>query len=228
MVKGGDWAYGCQLVDEAFAALPGPGAPPRLFTPMVLTDTGAKLSKSLIREGTVPPPPGARPWMLDATAWDGSVGRLRRRHGLAGRRHARRPQALLPLLHHTGDRPPHDPPHRSPRPAPRPAHEPLPPLLRPGRLRPQEDRGPRPVRQPAQPHRRPAHQVRLRPATTPSPASPASPATPPSRRCSTPRGQRTSTRTPRASSSSTNIRRIYGPEKEALGVLAIEIERVTA
>ncbi|UXY33266.1 ASCH domain-containing protein [Streptomyces sp. HUAS TT20] len=26
----------------------------------------------------------------------------------------------------------------------------------------------------------------------------------------------------------TNIRRIYGPEKEALGVLAIEIERVTA
>jgi hypothetical protein len=32
---------------------------------MVLTDTGAKLSKSLIREGTMPPPPGARPWMLD-------------------------------------------------------------------------------------------------------------------------------------------------------------------
>ncbi|MEW2078089.1 RNA-binding protein [Streptomyces sp. NPDC013433] len=26
----------------------------------------------------------------------------------------------------------------------------------------------------------------------------------------------------------TNIRRIYGPEKEALGVLAIEIERVTS
>ncbi|MEU5637272.1 hypothetical protein ACH47C_38130 [Streptomyces rishiriensis] len=26
----------------------------------------------------------------------------------------------------------------------------------------------------------------------------------------------------------TNIRRIHGPEKEALGVLAIEIERVTA
>lgn len=73
MVKGGDWAYGCQLVDEAFAVLPGPGAPPRIFTPMVLTDTGAKLSKSLIREGTVPPPPGARPWMLDATAWDGGV-----------------------------------------------------------------------------------------------------------------------------------------------------------
>ncbi|CAM5649630.1 hypothetical protein [Streptomyces purpurascens] len=63
MVKGGDWAYGCQLVEEAFAALPGPGAPPRNLTPMVLTDTGAKLSKSLIREGTVSPPPGARPWL---------------------------------------------------------------------------------------------------------------------------------------------------------------------
>jgi ASC-1-like (ASCH) protein len=73
MVKGGDWAYGCQLVDEAFAQLPGPPPPPRVFTPMVLTDTGAKLSKSLIREGKVPPPPGARPWMLDVTSWDGDT-----------------------------------------------------------------------------------------------------------------------------------------------------------
>ncbi|MFG2003934.1 hypothetical protein ACGFNU_32735 [Spirillospora sp. NPDC048911] len=48
MVKGGDWTYGCQLVDEAFAQLPGLAPPPRVFTPMVLTDTGAKLSKSLI------------------------------------------------------------------------------------------------------------------------------------------------------------------------------------
>ena len=40
---------------------------------MVLTDTGAKLSKSLIREGKVPPPPGARPWMLDVTAWEGDT-----------------------------------------------------------------------------------------------------------------------------------------------------------
>lgn len=73
MVKGGDWAFGCQLVDEAFAQLPGLTPPPRIFTPMVLTDTGAKLSKSLIREGKVPPPPGAKPWMLDATAWQGDV-----------------------------------------------------------------------------------------------------------------------------------------------------------
>ncbi|WP_248961358.1 ASCH domain-containing protein [Sphaerisporangium perillae] len=73
MVKGGDWAYGCQLVDEAFAQLPGPPPPPRIFTPMVLTDTGAKLSKSLIRDGKVPPPPGTHPWMLDVTEWPGDT-----------------------------------------------------------------------------------------------------------------------------------------------------------
>ncbi|WP_308268766.1 ASCH domain-containing protein [Yinghuangia soli] len=73
MVKGGDWAYGCQLVDEAFAQLPGLPPPPQVFTPMVLTDTGAKLSKSLIRDGKVPPPPGARPWMLDTTEWEGDT-----------------------------------------------------------------------------------------------------------------------------------------------------------
>lgn len=73
MVKGGDWAYGCQLVDEAFAQLPGLAPPPRVFTPMVLTDTGAKLSKSLIREGKVAPPPGTHPWMLDITEWPGDA-----------------------------------------------------------------------------------------------------------------------------------------------------------
>ncbi|MGS2645811.1 ASCH domain-containing protein [Streptosporangium sp. G12] len=73
MVKGGDWAPGCQLVDTAFAALHGIHPPARIFTPMVLTDTGAKLSKSLIRDRKVPPPPGAQPWMLDATAWPGSI-----------------------------------------------------------------------------------------------------------------------------------------------------------
>ncbi|MEV0629517.1 ASCH domain-containing protein [Nonomuraea wenchangensis] len=72
MVKGGDWAYGCQLVDEAFALLPGLAPPPRLLTPMALTDTGAKLSKSLIRDGKVPPP-GTRDWMLDITAWPGDT-----------------------------------------------------------------------------------------------------------------------------------------------------------
>ena len=73
MVKGGDWAPGCQLVDMAFAALHGIHPPARIFTPMVLTDTGAKLSKSLIRDKLVATPPGARPWMLNATVWDGSI-----------------------------------------------------------------------------------------------------------------------------------------------------------
>jgi len=73
MVKGGDWAHGCQLVDEAFAQLPSLAPPPRIFTPMVLTDTGAKLSKSLIRNGKVPPPPGAHPWMLDVSEWGGDT-----------------------------------------------------------------------------------------------------------------------------------------------------------
>jgi ASC-1-like (ASCH) protein len=40
---------------------------------MVLTDTGAKLSKSLIREEKVAPPPGAHPWMLDVTDWSGDT-----------------------------------------------------------------------------------------------------------------------------------------------------------
>jgi hypothetical protein len=51
----------------------GLAPPPRVFAPMVLTDTGAKLSKSLIREGKVPPPPGAHPWMLDVTRWPGDI-----------------------------------------------------------------------------------------------------------------------------------------------------------
>ncbi|WP_433351979.1 hypothetical protein ACQP25_03180 [Microtetraspora malaysiensis] len=39
---------------------------------MVPTDTGAKLSKSLIRDGKTPPP-GARDWMLDITTWPGDT-----------------------------------------------------------------------------------------------------------------------------------------------------------
>ncbi|WP_346101769.1 hypothetical protein [Nonomuraea maheshkhaliensis] len=40
---------------------------------MVLTDTGAKLSKSLIRDGRTPPPPGTHDWMLDIATWPGDV-----------------------------------------------------------------------------------------------------------------------------------------------------------
>lgn len=48
--------------------------PIRVFTPQVLAPTGAKLSKSLLREhgkGTLPA--DVEPWMLDTTAWPGSI-----------------------------------------------------------------------------------------------------------------------------------------------------------
>lgn len=53
MIKGGDWLYSTQMIDWALAAIgiTSLQAPMRLFTPQVLTTTGAKLSKSLIREG---------------------------------------------------------------------------------------------------------------------------------------------------------------------------------
>lgn len=53
MVKGGDWIFGSILVDWAFAAM-GYNAlqvPMRVFTPQIVAETGAKLSKSLIRSG---------------------------------------------------------------------------------------------------------------------------------------------------------------------------------
>lgn len=75
MVKGGDWVFGTQLVDSALqAAGLGTGQlPARLFCPQVVTDTGAKLSKSLIRDGRAPLPDGAAPWMLDTRMWSGSL-----------------------------------------------------------------------------------------------------------------------------------------------------------
>ncbi|MER6315864.1 hypothetical protein ABT237_19085 [Streptomyces sp. NPDC001581] len=75
MVKGGDWVFGCQLVDGALqaAGLTTAHTPARLFCPQVVTDTGAKLSKSLIREGRALLPDGAAPWMLDTRLWSGSL-----------------------------------------------------------------------------------------------------------------------------------------------------------
>lgn len=72
MVKGGDWAFGCQLVDGALSGMGSLDArlPMRIFTPQILSDTGAKLSKSLIREQTPGHPPSDVPaWMLDTSAW---------------------------------------------------------------------------------------------------------------------------------------------------------------
>jgi hypothetical protein len=75
MVKGGDWVFGSLLVDEALRAvgLTRAQLPARLFCPQVVTDTGAKLSKSLIREGHAPLPEGATDWMLDTRQWPGTV-----------------------------------------------------------------------------------------------------------------------------------------------------------
>ncbi|WP_369243656.1 hypothetical protein [Streptomyces sp. R41] len=75
MVKGGDWVFGSQLVDGALQAVgltPGQ-RPARLFCPQVVTDTGAKLSKSLIRDGLADLPDGSAPWMLDTRLWSGSL-----------------------------------------------------------------------------------------------------------------------------------------------------------
>ncbi|WP_406737932.1 hypothetical protein OG365_13545 [Streptomyces sp. NBC_00853] len=75
MVKGGDWVFGSQLVDGALqaAGLTQGQLPARLFCPQIVTDTGAKLSKSSIREGHSPLPDGAEPWMLDTRLWSGSL-----------------------------------------------------------------------------------------------------------------------------------------------------------
>ncbi|MFE4669356.1 hypothetical protein ACFRI7_31495 [Streptomyces sp. NPDC056716] len=75
MVKGGDWVFGSHLVDEALQAvgLTRAQLPARLFCPQVVTETGAKLSKSLIREGRSSLPGGVADWMLDTRQWPGSV-----------------------------------------------------------------------------------------------------------------------------------------------------------
>jgi hypothetical protein len=75
MVKGGDWTFGSALVDGAMLALglAERQLPARLFCPQVITDTGAKLSKSLIRDGRGTLPEGAAPWMLDTREWPGTT-----------------------------------------------------------------------------------------------------------------------------------------------------------
>ena len=76
MVKGGDWAFGCQLVDGALLALATPAAdmPTRIFTPMVLSGSGGKLSKSLLRAAPDSPAhAGIEDWMLAAEAWPGTT-----------------------------------------------------------------------------------------------------------------------------------------------------------
>jgi hypothetical protein len=54
MVKGGDWAFSTQPIDWALGVMGylSIQAPMRIFMPQIVTETGAKLSKSLIREGS--------------------------------------------------------------------------------------------------------------------------------------------------------------------------------
>jgi len=177
MMKGGDWAFGCQLVDGALGALNTPPThmPIRVFTPQVLAPTGAKLSKSLLRgQGKGALPADVEPWMLDTTAWPGSIDQLRRLTGLDGQRAADRPQALLPLVHRQGTRPHHDrTPHRTRRPRPRDGH--LQTLLRPHRHRPQDHRDPRQRLQPPQDQGRLADPVPMPRRPSPHPCHPRRP-----------------------------------------------------
>ncbi|MEU1074582.1 MULTISPECIES: hypothetical protein [unclassified Streptomyces] len=74
IVKGADWAAGCRLLDEAHLCFPGGARPPaRVLTPVVLSASGAKLSKSLMRQGKAELSPDTPPWMLDATRWEGTT-----------------------------------------------------------------------------------------------------------------------------------------------------------
>lgn len=76
MVKGGDWAFGCQLVDGALLALgtPAMDMPARIFTPMVLSGSGGKLSKSLLRAAPDSPAhTGVEEWMLSTDKFPGTV-----------------------------------------------------------------------------------------------------------------------------------------------------------
>jgi ASC-1-like (ASCH) protein len=75
MVKGGDWVFGCQLVDGAHAAMGAleNGLPIRVFVPQILSQTGAKLSKSLLNDPTVVRPVGITDWMLDSSRWKGTI-----------------------------------------------------------------------------------------------------------------------------------------------------------
>ncbi|MDY0810723.1 ASCH domain-containing protein [Kitasatospora purpeofusca] len=77
MVKGGDWAFGCQLVDGAHAALglPVGPLPVRIFTPQILGSDGGKLSKSLLREAAelgLTQDENTPAWVLDPSAWPGT------------------------------------------------------------------------------------------------------------------------------------------------------------
>lgn len=74
MVKGGDWVFSTQMVDWGLGIL-GYSAiqvPMRIFTPQIVTETGAKLSKSLIRDDDTS--------MDEVPEWIIDMGKFREQH----------------------------------------------------------------------------------------------------------------------------------------------------
>jgi ASC-1-like (ASCH) protein len=75
MVKGGDWAFACQLIDWSLGVLGyrSVETPVRCFTPQIVTDDGAKLSKSLINQGAMEILPDDLRWLVGTENYDGDV-----------------------------------------------------------------------------------------------------------------------------------------------------------
>jgi hypothetical protein len=127
MVKGGDWAFGCQLVDGALLALATPAAdmPARIFTPHGLIRIRRQaLQEPAPRRARQPRPRRHRGLDARGRGMARHYRQLRRCPDLAGRRSPGRPQALLPILHHHRARTPDGPaPRRTrhPRTSPRDA-----------------------------------------------------------------------------------------------------------
>ena len=73
MIKGGDWSFACQYVDWGLSLLrPAKvGQVARIFAPQILTETGAKLSKTMIKEKETALPSADMAWMLNVGKWDG-------------------------------------------------------------------------------------------------------------------------------------------------------------
>jgi ASC-1-like (ASCH) protein len=69
MVKGGDWVFGCQLVDWALSGLGYNlnDLPMRFFAPQIVVETGAKLSKSLINQEKMKLEGDESNWILDTS-----------------------------------------------------------------------------------------------------------------------------------------------------------------
>ena len=74
IIKGGDWAFGCPPIDWALNILGYTYEDlsiVRLFTPQIVTDTGAKLSKSLIKRGEEKCIADSCAWMLETSSYPG-------------------------------------------------------------------------------------------------------------------------------------------------------------